>query len=52
MAGQANRGGHLWALAVPILMGFIAWVVGLLMFDVFGAGYLRTFFGRLIHLVR
>jgi hypothetical protein len=27
-------------------------VVGLLMFDVLGAGYLRSFFGRLVHLGR
>jgi len=52
MAGKAKGGGHLWAFAVPILMGLTAWFVGLLIWDVFGAGYLRAFFGQLMHLVR
>jgi len=52
MPGETKRGGHLWALAAPILMVAIAWFVGLLLFDVFGAGYLRAFFGRLLHLGR
>ena len=52
MPGETKRGGHLWALAAPILMVAIAWLVGLLLFDVFGAGYLRAFFGRLLHLGR
>jgi hypothetical protein len=52
MTGQTTRGGHLWALAAPILMAIIAWLVGLLMFDVFGANYLRGLFRRLLHLVR
>ena len=52
MPGKTKGGGHLWALAVPFIMGAIAWLVGLLMFDVFGAGYLRAFFGRLMHLSR
>jgi hypothetical protein len=46
MAGKASGRGHLWALAVPILMGLTAWLLGLLMWDVFGAGYLRAFFER------
>ena len=46
MADGTKRRDHLWALAVPILLGLTAWIVGLLMFDVFGAGYLRAFFGR------
>jgi hypothetical protein len=40
MAGETRRRNHLWALAVPILMGLAGWLVGLLLFDVFGAGYL------------
>ena len=52
MAGETKRSGHLWAVAVPILMGLAAWLVGLLMFDVFGAGYLRAFFARLMYLGR
>ena len=52
MAGETRRRDHLWALAVPILMGLAGWLVGLLLFDVFGAGYLRAFFGRLVHLGR
>ena len=52
MAGKAKGRGHLWALAAPILMGVIAWLVGLLVWDVFGAGYLTAFFRRLMHLVR
>jgi hypothetical protein len=46
MSGKARGGGHLWALAAPILMGLAAWLVGLLIWDVFGAGYLRALFGR------
>ena len=45
--------GVLPALAgSAILMGLTAWLVGLLMFDVFGAGYLWAFFGCLMHLGR
>jgi len=51
MAGKAKGRGHLWALGAPILMVVIAWLVGLLIWDVFGAGYLTAFFGRLMHLV-
>jgi len=41
-----SKRDHLWALAAPILIGLIAWVVGLLMFDALGAGYFKAFFGR------
>ena len=51
-ADEPKRGGHAWALAAPILVGGVAWLVGLFMFDVLGAGYLRSFFGRLLRLIR
>jgi hypothetical protein len=52
MLGEKKPREYLWALATPILLVAIAWLVGLLMFDIVGAGYLRAFFGRLLRLGR
>jgi hypothetical protein len=43
-----KRSGHLWAVAVPLLMIGSAGLVGLLLLDVLGAGYLSAIFGRLL----
>jgi hypothetical protein len=44
MPDEPKQGGHLWALAAPVLLTAVAWLVGALMFDVVGAGYLRSLF--------
>ena len=37
---------HMWVLLAPLLV-VLAYLIGLALFDVFGAGYLRSFARRL-----
>jgi hypothetical protein len=46
----STRYPHLWALLAPLGVGLIAWIIGMLMFDALGAGYLKSLFVRAGHL--
>ena len=52
MATDAHRGGHVRALLAPPLVILLGWLVGLLLFDSLGAGYIRHFLGQFVRLWR